>query len=78
MLELARDGLGRPISVPVLVMPELPEVNTDNVVSLPTRRAISTPMWFAIAASVVLAVIVGVQVDHHPVMHMAQSHAHDR
>ena len=41
------------IDVPELVMPELPVVETDKVVTLADRRRVSPPVWFAVAASVV-------------------------
>lgn len=62
MLEL--DGrIKRALSlrVPELMMPELPEIETADVVSLDTRRRVTAPAWFAIAASVTLAVFVGVR-----------------
>ena len=52
------------ISVPELKLPQLPSLNDDNVVSMPVTpvtpvRRVSTPAWFGIAASVLLAVFVG-------------------
>ena len=49
------------IDVPPLTMPELPEVDTDKVVSLGARRQMSKPAWFAVAASVMLAAVIGVR-----------------
>lgn len=49
------------LSVPELNMPELPEIDTANVVTLPARRI--APAWFALAATVVLAVVVGVRMS---------------
>lgn len=49
------------LSVPELRMPELPDLDAQTVVSLPTRRRITTPAWFAVAATVLLAVFVGVR-----------------
>ena len=49
------------IPVPKLVMPELPDVDTDKVVSLDSRRRFGGPAWYAIAASVALVAIVAVQ-----------------
>ena len=49
------------IPVPELKMPELPEVETSNVVSLGERRRVTMPAWFAMAASVVLVVMLGVR-----------------
>ncbi len=45
------------LSVPALNLPELPAV--DNVVPLAAREPLSRPVWFAMAASVVFAVIMG-------------------
>ncbi len=47
------------ITVPELVMPELPDIETENVVALGSRRAVSKPAWLALAATVLLAAIVG-------------------
>jgi hypothetical protein len=51
------------INVPELELPELPDVEDDNVVSLPFRgkRTFSTPTWIGIAATVVLAAFIGVR-----------------
>ena len=49
------------ITVPELMMPELPDIETDNVVSLSSRRIVSKPAWFAIAATVLLAAVVGIR-----------------
>ena len=49
------------LDVPPLSMPELPEIDTDGVIALPTRRGRSKVAWFALAASVVLAVFVGIR-----------------
>lgn len=49
------------IDVPELVMPELPEVETDGVVALASRRRVSPPLWLAMAATVVLAAFLGVR-----------------
>jgi hypothetical protein len=49
------------IAVPELVMPELPDIETTNVVSLSSRRVVSKPAWFAIAATVLLAAVVGLR-----------------
>ncbi len=51
------------LDVPNLVMPDLPDIDTENVVALSPRRSVSAPVWFAIAASVVLAVFIGVRSD---------------
>jgi len=49
------------IDVPELTMPELPEVDTEKVVSLVARRSMTKPVWFALAATVLLAVFVGIR-----------------
>jgi hypothetical protein len=49
------------LRVPELQIPELPEIDTSDVVSLGERRRLTTPAWFAIAASVTLALFIGVQ-----------------
>ena len=49
------------ISVPELVMPDLPDIETENVVSLSSRRVMSKPAWFAIAATVLLAAVIGIR-----------------
>ena len=48
-------------SVPELLMPDLPDIETENVVSLSSRRATSRSVWFAMAASVLLAAVVGIR-----------------
>lgn len=57
------DRIGRALalSVPELRLPELPEIEAANVVTLSDRRRVSTPMWFAMAASVLLAAVLGVR-----------------
>ncbi len=49
------------IDGPELTMPELPEIDTKNVASLSGRRSLSKPTWYAVAASVLLAAIVGIR-----------------
>ena len=55
------------IDVPALTMPELPpmpelrDVEYDNVVSLPVTPRSRTKSWLAIAAALALAAIIGVQ-----------------
>jgi len=56
-----RIGQALSLRVPELDMPELPELDTDKVVTLPARRRISTPAWFAVAATVVIAAFVGIR-----------------
>ncbi len=50
------------IPVPDLVMPELPDIDTGNVVSLDGRRRFGAPTWFAMAASVALVAVLVVQI----------------
>ena len=49
------------LSVPALKLPELPTVDTENVVPLAARKPLSRPVWFAMAASVLFAVVMGVR-----------------
>ena len=49
------------IAVPELTMPSLPDIDTDKVVTLASRRSLRAPLWLAAAASVVLAVVIGVR-----------------
>lgn len=49
------------IEVPALRLPELRDTDVDNVVSLDARRPRLTPAWFAVAATVVLAAVVGIR-----------------
>jgi hypothetical protein len=54
------------ISVPALNLPKLPiddadNPAADNVVSLPVRKPFARPAWYALAASVMLAVVIGVR-----------------
>ena len=49
------------ISVPELIMPELADIQTENVVSLSSRRVLSRPAWFAMAATILLAAVVGIR-----------------
>lgn len=51
------------IDVPPLVMPELPEVDTDKVAALPQRRRSRKPVWYAIAATVVLATSIAIRMS---------------
>jgi hypothetical protein len=48
------------LDVPQLQMPDLPEIETDNVVTL-RRRRFTPPVWLAMAATVVVAALVGVR-----------------
>lgn len=49
------------LDVPELVLPELPDIDTTNVVTLSNRRRIFTPTWLAVAATVTLAAVFGVR-----------------
>ncbi len=49
------------LNVPELNMPELPEIETSNVVSLGSRRRFSPPTWFAMAATIVVAALIGIR-----------------
>ena len=61
ILELDRTiGRALAIQVPELTMPELPEVDTGNVVTMLPRR-MSAPVWLAVAATVVLAAFIGIR-----------------
>lgn len=52
------------INVPDLQIPELPEIEEDNVSNLPFagKKKFAAPTWIAIAATVVLAAFVGVRI----------------
>jgi len=49
------------ISVPELIMPELPVIDSENIVDLSSRRVTRRPVWYAMAASVLLAAVVFMQ-----------------
>lgn len=49
------------ISVPEFRMPELPDLDMSDVVALPARRRLSRPVWFGMAATVLLAAVVGLR-----------------
>lgn len=51
------------IDVPELVMPELPDIETDKVATLPTRKRSLAPLWFAVAATVVLATSISLRMS---------------
>lgn len=51
------------IAVPPLVMPELPDVDDSKVTTLATRRSSRRPIWFAIAATVVLATSISLRMS---------------
>lgn len=49
------------IDVPPLSVPPLPAIETDNVVALSSRAGFRKPAWFALAAGVMLAAVIGVR-----------------
>jgi len=51
------------LDVPELRMPELPDIDTDNVATLPVRKRSTRPMWFAVAATMVLATSIAVRMS---------------
>ena len=51
------------INVPELTMPELPDVDSAGVTALPVRKRSMKPVWFAIAATVVLATSISVRMS---------------
>ncbi|MGB5630811.1 MAG: DUF3379 family protein [Woeseiaceae bacterium] len=51
------------IDVPELRMPELPDVDAPGATPLPQRKRSMKPVWFAIAASVVLATSISVRMS---------------
>ena len=51
------------IDVPELRMPELPDIDTSGVTALPARKRSMAPVWFAIAATVVLATSISVRMS---------------
>lgn len=50
------------IDVPELIVPELPRIESGRVVTMAKRRRVSAPAWFAMAATVALAAIIGVRI----------------
>lgn len=56
----AKIGRAMAISVPDIEMPELGDIDTSNVTSLPQRR-FGAPTWLAVAATVTLAAFLGFQ-----------------
>lgn len=51
------------IDVPELRVPELPPIRDDNVAALPARQRSLRPVWFAVAATMVLATSIGVRMS---------------
>ena len=60
------------IDAPALHMPELPPVSRDNVVGLASARHSRLPGWLAIAASVAVAVFIGLQLSGGPELSLAE------
>ncbi|MDJ0910152.1 MAG: DUF3379 family protein [Woeseiaceae bacterium] len=63
----ARIASALEIDVPPLKMPELPDIDTANVTSLPRRR-FAAPQWLAVAATVAAVAVLGFFTlgdDHH-------------
>jgi hypothetical protein len=56
-----RIGRALAIDIPEFVMPELPDIETEEVVTLPLRRRVKAPAWYAIAATVFLAAMIGIR-----------------
>ena len=65
------------LNVPELNMPELPDIESSNVVSLASRRRFAPPTWFAMAATVVVAALIGIRfvgVDHQTLAEEVLAH----
>jgi len=58
----AKIGRALALDVPELNMPELPEIETEKVVSLESRRSSMTPVWYAAAATVLIAAFIGFRI----------------
>ena len=56
-----RIGQALEIDVPKLSMPELADVEADNVVALGRRNRLTAPKWLAVAATVAIAAVLGVR-----------------
>lgn len=56
-------GQAMQLDVPALALPELPEIDDSNVVSLNARKPRPMAAWFAVAATVVLAAVVGIRMS---------------
>lgn len=57
----ARISRALALDVPKFVMPTLDDVDTNKVVTLASRRRMLTPVWFAAAASVLVAAFIGIR-----------------
>jgi hypothetical protein len=51
------------IDVPELRMPELPDIESGKVSVLPARKRSMKPLWFAVAATVVLAASISLRMS---------------
>ena len=51
------------IDVPELKVPELPDIDSSGVTALPARKRSMMPVWFAIAATMVLAASISVRMS---------------
>lgn len=56
------------LEVPELRLPDLPEIETDNLVSLGARR-LAPPTWLAMAATVVVAALIGIRILGTDIQH---------
>ena len=66
----ARIATALAIEVPALSMPERPQIDADdNIVNLPFVRRVSTPAWFAVAASVALLAFLGARMLSEPTIY---------
>jgi len=59
-------GRALALNVPELSMPELDDVDAENVVSLAPRRRMLTPVWLAAAATVLVAAFIGIRMGGSP------------
>jgi len=51
------------IDVPELKMPDLPEIESATVTALPARKRSLNPVWFAMAATIVLAASISLRMS---------------
>lgn len=51
------------IDVPELQMPDLPDIDAADVTPLPVRKRSKAPIWFALAATVVLATSISLRMS---------------
>ena len=58
-------GRALALDVPELVLPEMPDVDAADVVTLADRRRLLPPAWLSIAATVLLAVVLGTRFSGH-------------